>query len=188
MRSCLRSAIALRATGSGLPSSSSSGLARQTSSTAERRWPAAAAPAPRSARARRAASRHGLRRAGRPSGTGRSSALEPGRHIGGRAHDENACDAHDDLRQERLLEVADDDLGGQRKKVPMQNISNDCSPHLRSGWKTGHRRKAASAGTSHPDQPGDGQEMHEPQDVEVGLVDRVDLPGEPGRRHSCSGL
>src|SRR5216683_432206 len=32
-----------------------------------------------------------------------------------------------------------------------------------------------------PDQPGDGQEVQKPQDVDVGLVDGIDLPGDPGR-------
>ena len=34
---------------------------------------------------------------------------------------------------------------------------------------------------SQPDQPGHGQEMDEAQDVEVGFIDRIDLPGEPVR-------
>ena len=113
---------------------------------------------------------------------GRSPALEPGRHISGPAHDNDAGNADNDLRQERLLEVSDDDLGRQSKKGTDAEYKQGLLA-ASANWPEHRPAQPACAGRhGHADQPGQGQELHDAQHVDIGLVDRIEQAADPGGR------
>ena len=75
--------------------------------------------------------------------------------------------------------LGDDDLRAESKKnsqhrISAMNVRRTCE------WLENPPLQESCIGRDgQPDQPGDGQEVQKPQDVDVGLVDGIDLRGRP---------
>src|SRR5204863_1461675 len=110
--------------------------------------------------------------------------LEPARCIGSERHDEETSKTNDELRHDGIFVTGDDDLSCDSKKrtqteylqrvlsAPPNRLKNP--PFEETGVRSHHQ----------PNQPGKRQEVNETQDIDVRLVDRIDLPGEPVRNEA----